>query len=382
MITRTLPAIAAALILTACGGGTGGTGGTFTPPAVPASPPPPALGAQIDRMGRSAIATALISPLADDEARGMDRDAYNAAAAADWAGFTDNLRANLAIYDGLDTMCGNQVLADAAAAGPERYDTLAGALIDDRLYLNADAGACVQYLGVELDATGLVANTDCGGRTPLYDTIDVSYTALSNDLTIPVGDGVDMDNFAHSLEVFPFLATPTLKPDPPALGTQIDRIGRAAILTALISPLDDPAPRGVARDAYNSATPATWTDFTTNLRTSLAVFDGLDTICGNQLLADPTGTGPERYDTLAGALIDDRLYLRADSGACNQYLGVELDATGLSTNTDCGGRTPRHDTVDISYIALSNDLTIVIGDGVPSDDVIQSNSVFPFLASP
>jgi hypothetical protein len=105
-------------------------------------------------------------------------------------------------------MCGNQILADDSVTDPARYNTLTNALVDDRLYVNAASGSCAQYFGVELDATGLVSNQDCGGRTPLYDTIDVSYTALSNDLLIPVGDGVPSDNRTHTIDQFPFLAPP------------------------------------------------------------------------------------------------------------------------------------------------------------------------------
>ena len=176
----------------------------FTPPpAVPAISPN-----QIDRMGRAAITSALISPIADDATRGADRDAYNAAGPADWGNFTGNLTAHLAVYDSLDAACGNQFLADASATDASRYAALAGALTDDRLYVNSASGTCSQYFGVELDATATVPNTDCGGRTPLYDVIDVTYTAVSNDLSVAVGDGVASDDTAHSQTEFPFLAAP------------------------------------------------------------------------------------------------------------------------------------------------------------------------------
>lgn len=203
---RILNVLLPSLLVVACGG----DGPEAPNPVVPlADPPPPALGTQVDRMGRSAIATALVSSLADDATRGAALDAYNAAPQADWGNFTTQIRASLGAFDGLDGMCGNQILADLAQTGPERYDTFAGVLTDDRLYLNAASGACTQYLAVELDVTGLAGTgEDCGGRTPLYDTIDVSYTALSNDLSVPVGDGVASDDVTHSLDVFPFLAAP------------------------------------------------------------------------------------------------------------------------------------------------------------------------------
>lgn len=369
--------------LTACGGGSGGS--VDTPPAViPAGntdPAPPQLGVQVDRMGRAAIATALISPLADADTRGSDLDEYNSAEQFAWPAFADQVRASLAVYDSLDGMCGNQILADLGETGPARYDTFTGALVDDRLYVNSTSGACQQYLAVELDATGLAGNMDCGGRTPLHDTIDVSYTALSNDLTIPVGDGVDADDRAVSLNSFPFLVEGDPPPPPPPLGFQIDRMGRAAIATALISPFDAPN-RDPDLDAYNASAEADWDAFEGNIRANMAFYDGFDGMCGNQLLIDDDAAGPERYDFLAGVLTDDRLYVNSANGNCAQYLAVELDASGLIPNDDCGGRTLRHDTVDVSYTALMNDLAVDFGDGVDEDDLVHFNTGFPFLVAP
>lgn len=338
-------------------------------------------GAQIDRMGRAAVTSALVSPLAPADQRGADRDAYNSAGPDSWAGFADIIAGTLGVLDALDANCGNQLLAGDDDA--TRYDTLASVLADDRLYVNAASGLCNQYFGVELNATGLVPNDDCGGRTPLYDTIDVSYTALSNDLSIPVGDGVPSDDVMHGDAGFPFLAEYTPPPPVPQIGVdQIDRMGRSAIATALISPIADDQQRGADRDAYNAADEPEWTGFSDNLRTHLAVYDALDASCGNQILADSASSTPSRYDSLTAALIDDRLYVNASSGSCIQYFGVELNATGLVPNADCGGRTPLYDTIDVSYTALSNDLSIAVGDGVPMDDRSHSSTDFPFLATP
>lgn len=374
-------AIAVSTLLFGCGGG--GSSTVETPAVVvpDSDPAPPVLGTQIDRMGRAAIATALVSPLADADTRGSDLDAYNAASQGDWVAFSDRIRASLAVYDGLDAMCGNQILADLGEFGPERYDAFTGALVDDRLYLNAASGACQQYLAVELDATGLASNRDCGGRTPLHDTVDVSYTALSNDLTVPVGDGVDADDRVASLNSFPFLAEFQPPPPAPALGVQIDRMGRAAIATALISPFDASV-RDADLDAYNAAAEADWETFENNLRSNMAFYDGFDGMCGDQLLIDEDVTDPTRYDFLAGVLTDDRLYLNAANGNCSQYLAVEIDASGLIPNEDCGGRTLRYDTVDVSYTVLMNDLTVEFGDGVDEDDLVHFNTGFPFLVPP
>lgn len=369
--------------LAACGGG--GSGGRsvvgVTPPVIPA--PPAVFARQIDRMGRAGVNTALVSPLKAAGPRGVDRDAYNVALRANWGTFKNNIRASLAVYDGLDTVCGNQVLANVADTTPARYDGLANALTDDRIYLNAASGSCRQYLAVELNATGLVANNDCGGRTPNYDTIDVTYTALTNNLTVPVGDNVNSDTFIHSENIFPFLAVHVAPPPIPAIAArQVDRMGRAGVNTALVSPLKAAGPRGVDRDAYNATLQANWGTFKDNIRGSLAVYDGLDTMCGNQILANNADTSAARYDGLANALTDDRIYLNSSSGTCNQYLGVELNATGLVTNNDCGGRTPNYDSIDVTYTALASTLAAPLGDNVNSDNVVHSTTAYPFLAPP
>lgn len=376
--------LSALLLLGACSS-SNNDGGFFSevPPAAELPAPPMVNETQIDRMGRAAITSALISPLAESATRGADRDAYNAAAQSDWPMFSDSLAASMAVFDSLDAVCGNQLLADSAAMDASRYATLAGAFADDRLYLNSASGSCNQYFGVELNATGVLANDDCGGRTPLYDVIDVSYTALSNDLSVAVGDGVAADNVTHTSNSFPYLAAFEASPAPPAVAmTQIDRMGRAAITSALISPIADETTRGTDRDNYNAATQANWADFSDNIRANLAVYDSLDASCGNQFLADGMASDASRYDTLTGALIDDRLYVNSGSSSCGQYFGVELNATGVVPNDDCGGRTPLYDVIDTTYTAVSNDLTIAVGDGVASDDVVHSASDFPFLAAP
>lgn len=211
---RSLPLLCITILLAACGGGSGG--GPAPAPTPEAFPPPPALGAQIDRQGRAAITTALIAPLGPlvpgtDQSR---KDAYSEAGPEQWQEFFGDIRGAIALYDGLDANCGSQILAGAGIAAedfdtPARYDALATVLTDDRLYLQAQSGACSQYFAVELAAAGLIPALagDCGGRTPLYDTIDVSYTALTNDLSIAVTDGIDLDdNPNHSIDLFPFLA--------------------------------------------------------------------------------------------------------------------------------------------------------------------------------
>lgn len=187
--------------------GTNGDAGINTPP------PPPALGTRIDRMGRAAVSTALIAFLeADETAKGNRKNAYNAAGPSEWASFETEIRTGLAIYDSLDTVCGNSLLADAAMNDSARYATLATVLADDRLYVSSDSGTCTQYFGVELAAVGAIPAGDCGGRAPGdkrgYDVIDITYSAVSVGAATGVGDGIDADTASHSDTAFPFLAAP------------------------------------------------------------------------------------------------------------------------------------------------------------------------------
>ncbi len=170
---------------------------------------PPALGTQIDRMGCSAVNTALNATFsADEAAEDAAEDAYNVASADMFSMFTSEIQANLGIYDSLDTVCGNQFNA-AAALSADRYAALAGVLADDQLYVNSDASTCTTYLAVEANATGIIPNADCGGRTPLYDTIDATYSVLAIGALTGVSDGIAEDeNPGHSATVFPWLAAP------------------------------------------------------------------------------------------------------------------------------------------------------------------------------
>jgi hypothetical protein len=176
------------------------------------NPAAPTLGTTItDRMGRAAVNTALTNPF--DTVAGSSpnavKDAYNAAVDPTmWSGmFKGYIQSNLAIFDGLDTVCGNQFLADATSP---RYSTLAGVLVDDELYLNTASGTCQVYLGVEANAVNAIPNTDCGGRTPLENTIDETYSLLAIGQPSGVTNGITSHaGTAPSLTAFPFLGPPT-----------------------------------------------------------------------------------------------------------------------------------------------------------------------------
>jgi hypothetical protein len=199
-------ALAAPLVIWSCGGGSSG----------PSTPPVPAVGAdQIDRMGRAGVNTALTNPFFDanvtsqEDMHGAIQDEYNGSTnPAAWNGmFAAEIAASLAVLDGLDQVCGNQLLAGSTAT-PGRYDALAGVLADDQLYVNTASGTCQQYLAVEANAVG-ITNDDCGGRTPLEDTIDTTYSLLAAGALSGVTDGIDADMDGNaSLTAFPFLDKP------------------------------------------------------------------------------------------------------------------------------------------------------------------------------
>jgi len=195
------------------------------PTAFPAAP---TVGAQIDRLGRPGVNTALTDPFWDSMGDGTGKaahqakqDTYNHASdPTTWATqFSPAIKASLGVYDALDqdvvapaAACGNQ--AGFGALSMSDYTVLGGIVLpDDELYVNTGSGTCAQYLAVELAVLG-VANTDCGGRSPLYPTIDVTYAAVANAALalmspLPNLNGVpkDADGDA-SISAFPFLAAP------------------------------------------------------------------------------------------------------------------------------------------------------------------------------
>jgi hypothetical protein len=214
----------------------------------PDGPPPcttgaacaPLLGAQIDRMGRAGVNTALTDPFWDDGTQTdtdhrIKLDKYNAANnPATWKDVelapgkktSDLIKGNLAVYDALsgtgngtmtDDGCGSQLAFGANYRGTvyPNYTLLTTVLTDDRLYVNTGSGTCSTYLAVEAAELG-IANTDCGGRTPTYNTIDITYSALATTTAVcttacPVSSGVTADadkGAGYSETAFPFLGTP------------------------------------------------------------------------------------------------------------------------------------------------------------------------------
>jgi hypothetical protein len=171
-------------------------------------------------------------------------------------------------------------------------------------------------------------------------------------------------------------------PAPPTLGTQIDRMGRPAINTALNHGFDaDKTAAGAAKDAYNQDTgEATWpATYSAQFAANLAILDALDTNCGNQLgYAQGKGYG------LAPALADDELYVNTAGTTCSDYLAVEANALGVLTSVtgiDCGGRRPNDDVIDETYSVLATGGLTGVTDGVNAP-ATPATTTFPYLVAP
>lgn len=168
--------------------------------------------------------------------------------------------------------------------------------------------------------------------------------------------------------------------NPPTLGAQVDRAGRAAISTALVATFEADADiAGAAKDAYNAASPDSWGTFADGIAGNLAILDAIDANCGNQLLADDDNADG-RYATLASILSDDQLYVNSGSGTCGVYLGLEAEIVGAIGEGDggCGGRMPADDVIDRSYSVLAAGILTGVDDTITEDDK-GFDDTFPFL---
>lgn len=172
-------------------------------------------------------------------------------------------------------------------------------------------------------------------------------------------------------------------PTPPKLGAQIDRMGRPAINTALNNVLTAPdAGQGAAKDEYNAnSDQTTWpTKYSAEFQKNLAVFDGLDTNCGNQFASGGPDAGAGRYALLAGALTSDQIWVNTAQTTCNAFLAVELGFVTKNPIPDCGGRTLKYDVIDTTYSALAIGATTGVTDGIAAVPEKTNGTTFPYLA--
>ncbi|HEV8320372.1 MAG TPA: DUF4331 family protein [Myxococcota bacterium] len=147
-------------------------------------------------------------------------------------------------------------------------------------------------------------------------------------------------------------------------GTQLDRIGRPGINTALIP--------GAMHDTYNAdADPTMWgTNWTATITAGMSAADGIDGMTGNRL-TDVLGV-PDAV--IAPILADDRLLIDTGIATCGEYLSRELALLGTGMN-QCGGRPLAADVMDVSLEVL---VAATLTDNVPTDSVFLLD--WPFLA--
>jgi len=217
---------------TSAGGGGGGGG----------LPTPPELGAQIDRMGRPAVNTALNDTFVYADAdgahvsnttqRAASEDTYNEDSAPNgWImKYGPTMAIQLAVLDSLDTgldlgngeltnaqACSNQLASCKDSTMTGCYATLSSVLAADRLWVDTNGVNCAAsaptdpvlggYLAVEINFLNPGANTDCGGRRPVDDVIDKTYSAVAIGAPAGFGDNIAAPAGLHP-EAFPYLAPP------------------------------------------------------------------------------------------------------------------------------------------------------------------------------
>jgi hypothetical protein len=186
-------------------------------------------------------------------------------------------------------------------------------------------------------------------------------------------------------------------PPPPTLGTQIDRMGRAAIATATYERFVAPDTHADAVDVWNQDDdPGAWAGaYVPNVASQIAILDGLDQSCGDQLLYDGTPVAPATcpddgngacYGIMGTVLANDWIVLKVNGADDPSYLGAEANLLGVPGDSR-GGRMPAHDVIDVSYSILSGlfDFSMgapfLFGDNVDAPPQSQVES-FPYLAAP
>lgn len=162
---------------------------------------------------------------------------------------------------------------------------------------------------------------------------------------------------------------------------RLDRLGRPLSKNALLGLAD---PNGNLRDEWNRLNPLSSGRFLAEIEKSLAFYDGLDGVCGNQVLIERKVEPARRYQRVAELLTDDRLWVNAASRTCSQFFAVELAnlAGRKDLAGDCGGRTPAYDASNVWRSLLVRGTTTGIDDGLHQDEHEPSSTEFPFLAPP
>jgi hypothetical protein len=173
---------------------------------------------QVDRAARPLTGNALLGTLSSEAVSNALKEQYNATTPAEGSRFIGEIEKGLALYDGFDGACGNQLLADSRAASVDRYRAMATLLADDRIWMNSKSTVCTQLFAVELASRAGRSEWggDCGGRSPNYDAANVYRSVLADGTSTSINDGLHADERTHSATVFPFLAAPDEGPTRPA----------------------------------------------------------------------------------------------------------------------------------------------------------------------
>jgi hypothetical protein len=176
---------------------------------------------------------------------------------------------------------------------------------------------------------------------------------------------------------------PRGRSNPPNLTRRLDRAGRPEIAATLVAAFEaDAETRQDAVRRYNASGLGNG-QFRSTFEASLALIDGIDGVCGNQLWPNPASR--PRYRALANLLLDDQIYAHAERLGGSVYLGLEAEAAGALEEPSggaAGGRAPGHDVIQSIYSSFIAGTLSGVDDGVESDDGVHDPSSFPFLAEP
>jgi hypothetical protein len=293
------------------------------------------------------VFAATVMPLADANARFSNAVEYRF-----------RIRHASGMHGALDIACrfpGKAVVCrgphDTEVAGPQERVNREGGL---RVFAGLRDDPFFFDLGAFLDTVATLAPQFTDPGTDFFEGLNTLAIVIGVDTALLGADGDD-----SILQVY----ASTHRAESPGRGrmsSQVDRMGRPAVNTALIDLL---ASTG-KKDQYNQAAdPAGWPGlFESEIAANLAALDTLDGVPGNALLPPLV---------LASVLVDDRLLIDAAQPSCDAYLAVELGVP------QCGGRTLSRDVIDDTFGA-------VVGPGV-SDFVGNTSDFlddFPFLGTP
>lgn len=140
------------------------------------------LGDLIDRAGRPLINHMLSNPFdlltigGQVQTGTVTRETYNKDKFFPWSSWAPFFAQTLALYDGLDGVCGHPYAP--TALGATRFSTLASLLAADAILIDTSKTVCAAYMSVEANALAGRASTDCGGRKVDYDVVDATMSVI------------------------------------------------------------------------------------------------------------------------------------------------------------------------------------------------------------